>query len=161
MVSFHNSWFYSWGYIAFIYKYVGVIYFGIAIEKSLAMLLTNDKLHYIILYFGGMFFSSLIPYFKNKNNPQYMALGASGAISSIVFAFILLYPTEKLIIFPIPIGIPAWIFGVFYLIFSYYQSRKSKDNIAHDVHFYGSLFGILYLIIVKPSLLMHFINSIF
>lgn len=80
---------------------------------------------------------------------------------SIVFAFILLYPTEKLIIFPIPIGIPAWIFGVFYLIFSYYQSRKSKDNIAHDVHFYGSLFGILYLIIVKPSLLMHFINSIF
>lgn len=135
--------------------------FGIAIENSLSMIFVNDKLHFVILYFGGMIFSSLIPYFKNKNNPQYMALGASGAISAIVFAFILLYPTEKLIIFPIPIGIPAWVFGIFYLIFSYYQSKRSKDNIAHDVHFYGSLFGILYLTLVKPAIFLHFINAIF
>ncbi|HOB27823.1 MAG TPA: rhomboid family intramembrane serine protease, partial [Bacteroidales bacterium] len=65
------------------------------------------------------------------------------------------------IIFPIPIGIPAWVFGIFYLIFSYYQSKRSKDNIAHDVHLYGSLFGILYLTLVKPAIFLHFINAIF
>lgn len=97
----NNEWFrfitagFIHGGILHLFINMWVLYiFGIAIEKSLAMLLTNDKLHYIILYFGGMFFSSLIPYFKNKNNPQYMALGASGAIFYCICFYIIISHRE-------------------------------------------------------------------
>ena len=101
--------------------------------------------------------ASIPSLFKHKNNHYYNSVGASGAVSAIVFTFILLNPTGDLGIIFIPVRIPAYIFGLLYLAYSYFMSRRDKDNIAHDAHFIGSVFGLLFPIILSPGLFNRFI----
>ncbi|HOV12612.1 MAG TPA: rhomboid family intramembrane serine protease, partial [Bacteroidales bacterium] len=95
-----------------------------------------------------------------KNNPYYNAVGASGATSAVLFASILFYPIGKIMIFPIPIGIPAFIFGLLYLIYSAYMSKRGGDNIGHDAHFWGAVFGVLFTIAIKPAVALYFIDQV-
>jgi len=136
--------------------------FGTVVEDSLKYLYDSEgKLYYILLYFGGLIFSSMYSYGRQLNNPQYSALGASGAISGITFAYILLYPMSPLMIFPIPIEIPAFVFGILYLIYSWYMSRKGKDNIGHDAHFFGAVYGVVFMIILDYRFATMFISNFF
>lgn len=115
---------------------------------------------YILLYIGGLLLSATPSYGKHKNNAWYTAVGASGAVSAIVFASILISPLSGIRFIFIPFDIPAFIFGILYLGYSAYMSRKGHDNIGHDAHFYGALYGLLYTILIKPALLTGFINQI-
>jgi membrane associated rhomboid family serine protease len=104
---------------------------------------------------------SVVPaYGKNKENIHYNAVGASGAVSAIVFTSILFQPLSKIYFFFIPIGIPAIIFGILYLWYSWYMSKKNIDNIGHDAHFWGAIFGIVFTIAIKPSIILYFFNQI-
>jgi len=115
---------------------------------------------YLILYAGALVASSLISYAKHKKNPGYMALGASGAVSAVLFSFILMYPQEELtLMFLIPIK--AYILGGLYLLYSHYMSKQNMDNIGHDAHFYGAIFGILITIIYRNDFLFEFLDKIF
>lgn len=105
------------------------------------------KAFYVILYVGALVASLLPTYFKNRDNYYYRSLGASGAVSAIVFAGILLYPLGKITMFPIPFPLPAFIFGVLYLGVSAYLSRRGSDNINHSAHFWGAIFGIAFVIV--------------
>ncbi len=116
--------------------------------------------YFIILYVGAILISSLPSYGKYKDNPYYNAVGASGATSAVLFASILFYPIGKIMIFPIPIGIPAFIFGILYLIYSAYMSKRGGDNIGHDAHFWGAVFGVLFTIAIKPAVALYFIDQI-
>jgi membrane associated rhomboid family serine protease len=118
-------------------------------------------LYYGLLYVGGVIFSTLFDYRKHKDNPYYNAVGASGAVSAVVFASILLYPGGSIFIFPIPFSLPSWIFGILYLIYSAYMGRKSKDNIGHNAHFWGAIFGIIFTAIVLPQSIGNFFAAIF
>lgn len=118
-------------------------------------------LYYVLLYLGGMIFSSFSSYIKYYNKPNYNAIGASGAVSAVVFAFILIYPTQKIGIFFIPPFIPGWIFGLLYLAYSHWMSKKQMDNIGHEAHFWGAVFGLLFTLFLKPSLWQEFINQVF
>ncbi|MDP4282506.1 MAG: rhomboid family intramembrane serine protease [Bacteroidota bacterium] len=113
-------------------------------------------LYFLLLYVGGLLLSIIPAFGKHKNDVFYNAIGASGAISGIIFASILLYPTGKIMFFFIPIGIPAPVFGILYLIYEGYMSKHGKDNIGHDAHLWGALFGLIYTIILKPSLVTLF-----
>ncbi|MDB5228879.1 MAG: protease [Bacteroidota bacterium] len=116
---------------------------------------------YITLYFSALIMSSTFSYYKHKNNPDYNALGASGAVSAIMFASIILYPTQKLIIFPLPIPLPSYILGPLYLLYSYYMGRQNIDNIGHDAHFFGALWGVLFVVLLWHPALKNFIAQIF
>lgn len=116
--------------------------------------------YFIILYVGAILISSLPSYGKYKDNPYYNAVGASGATSAVLFASILFYPIGKIMIFPIPIGIPAFIFGILYLIYSAYMSKRGGDNIGHDAHFWGAVYGVLFTIAIKPAVALFFIDQI-
>lgn len=116
--------------------------------------------HFGILYFFGGIFASLFPYVRNHENANYTSLGASGAVSAIVFAAILWNPTMKLALIFLPIPIPAYIFGPLYLAFEYFALRKGKGNIAHDAHIGGALFGILYVLLIEPTKGSEFIQLI-
>ncbi|MCW3085229.1 MAG: rhomboid family intrarane serine protease [Bacteroidetes bacterium] len=122
----------------------------------------KGPLFYVLLYVGGLAMSSLYSYEKNKDNIYYNALGASGAVSAVMFSFIVLAPTAKLslLILPIPGGIPAYIFGVLILGVEHYLSRRGNTGIAHDAHFWGSVFGVLFTIALKPGLAIDFIHKI-
>lgn len=118
-------------------------------------------IHFSLLYILGGVFASLIPFIRNHENAHYNSLGASGAVSAIVFAAILCNPTMKLALLFLPIPIPAYIFGPLYLAFEYFALRRGKGNIAHDAHLGGALFGILYVLFVNPQKGIEFIQLIF
>jgi membrane associated rhomboid family serine protease len=106
----------------------------------------------LIIYFGSLIGGNALSLFVNKNHYNYRALGASGAVSGIVFASILVDPTMKLYLFFIPIGIPAWIFGIAYILYSIYGMRAQNDNIGHEAHMGGAIVGILLGIALLPQL---------
>jgi membrane associated rhomboid family serine protease len=104
--------------------------------------------------------SSMYSYEKNKNNVYYNALGASGAVSAVVFASIILAPTQKLMLLILPIPIPAYLFGALFLGVEYYLGKRGQSNIGHDAHFWGAVYGVIFTIILKPSLATDFIQQI-
>jgi membrane associated rhomboid family serine protease len=113
-----------------------------------------------ILYLGSMIMGSMFSYYKNQNNPNYMALGASGAVSGILFSAILFDPWAELrIYFAIPI--PAIVFGVLYVWYSARMSKQGTDNIGHDAHLYGGLAGLVLTILFNPiSVLSNFFERL-
>lgn len=108
---------------------------------------------YAVLYGISIITSSLPSLIKHKNNSSYYTLGASGAVSAVVFAFILLHPFAKLGLFMLPISIPAILFGALYVGFSIYAQRRSMDNLNHDAHIAGALTGIAFVFLLKPQVL--------
>jgi membrane associated rhomboid family serine protease len=115
---------------------------------------------FILLYVGALVMSSLYSYEKNKDNIYYNALGASGAVSAVVFAFIVLNPTAQLGFLFIPVPIPAYLFGLILLGIEHYLSKRGNTGIAHDAHFWGSIFGAVFTLALKPSLAIDFIHKI-
>lgn len=109
------------------------------------------EIHFVLLYFLGGIFATFIPLYRNQNNSNYISVGASGAVSAIVFATILWNPTMEVGFLFLPFPIPAYIFGPLYLAFEYWAFKKSKSNIAHDAHLGGALFGILYVLVINSE----------
>ena len=106
---------------------------------------------FLILYAVGLVGSHSCTYFKHKDKPEYASLGASGAISAVLFAYIVYFPTTTLMIIPIPIPIPAALFAVGYVAYSYWASAKSKGRINHDAQFCGALSGIGFVAVTDPG----------
>jgi len=128
--------------------------FGRVVETYYGFYFGNKAiLYYLLLYIGSTAISTLPSYGKHKDDYTYTAVGASGAVSAVVFASIIFDPLSKIYLFLIPIGIPAIIFGVLYLAYSWYMGKKNIDNVGHDVHFWGAIFGFVFTIVLKPSLL--------
>lgn len=106
---------------------------------------------FIVLYTGAIYASSISEYYKNRNNSHYSSLGASGAVNALIFCYIVCAPMSTLGFFFIPM--PAWVFGIAYLAISYYLSRRntgndSVDRIGHEAHFWGAIFGIVFIVIL-------------
>jgi membrane associated rhomboid family serine protease len=121
--------------------------------------LTTGLILYVLVYLLTVACASIPTLLKRKNQEQYMAVGASGGVSGIVFIFILLYPWEPLYLYAI-IPIPGIIAGVLYLWYSSYASKNVRDRIDHDAHFYGALFGVLFTVLLKPSLISYFFEKL-
>jgi membrane associated rhomboid family serine protease len=105
---------------------------------------------FLALYFCGLLVSGLASCLKHRNDPNYATLGASGAISAVLFAAIVYFPSSRLVIFPIPIPLPAPLFAVGYLAVSYYLSRNSRAPINHDAHIAGALTGLAFVSATDP-----------
>ena len=108
---------------------------------------------FLIIYMVSLLAGSLLALFFHKNEPFYSAVGASGAVTGILYAAILLQPDMSLIIFPIPLPIPAYILGIGYLLYSIYGMKKRLGNIGHTAHFGGAVGGYLITLLFKPDLL--------
>ncbi len=121
---------------------------------------TKSYIYFFLLYIGGIIFSILFDFYKNKDNVYYNAVGASGAVSAIVFSSIILYPGGSIYLFFIPIPIPSAIFGILYLVYSAYMGKRAKDNVGHNAHFWGAIFGVIFTIILKPKLFLIFLEQI-
>ncbi|MBC6991754.1 rhomboid family intramembrane serine protease [Hymenobacter jejuensis] len=117
-------------------------------------------LRFLLLYLGGIIISDIPTYFKHRNDPDYRSLGASGGVAAIIFAGVLFQPTAGIIMFPLPIPIPGFIWGLLYLAYSYYQGRRMGDHINHDAHFYGALYGLLLTLALIPQVGPYFVDKI-
>ncbi len=108
-------------------------------------------LYFVLLYVGGILFSTLYDYAKFRENIYYNAVGASGAVSAVVFSSIILYPAGKIAFIFIPIPIPSWIFGILYLVYSAYMGNRGTDNIGHHAHFWGAVYGIVFTFLINSE----------
>ena len=111
-----------------------------------------DNLKLLVVYFSSLLVGSLFSLFFHKNEYHYSAVGASGAVSGILFSAILFQPTMKLYLMFIPIPIPAYIFGIGYLLYSIYGMKKRVSNIGHDAHFGGAVGGYVFTLMLAPYL---------
>ena len=139
--------------------------FGEWLERNFSILHSGGVLslppifYYLLLYFSSLVVSSLITFKKHKEDEYYNSVGASGAVSAVLFACIFFDPWQKLsLYFFIPV--PGIIFGVLYLWYSQYMSKRNSDNTNHDAHFLGALFGFTFPILLDPSLFYAFLNQL-
>lgn len=140
--------------------------FGYIIEDNYYVYLFGEKMakvYYILLFTGGIYASSVTEYFRNRNNPSYSSLGASGAIEAIIFSYIIITPFQTLYFIVIPM--PAWLLGILFLAGSFYLSKRKRthpniDNIGHEAHFWGAIFGIVFTLVLKPELALNFVKAI-
>lgn len=102
------------------------------------------------LYAIGLVVSDVGTYFKHRTDPQYASLGASGAISAVLFAYIVYFPAQTLFILPIPVPIPAPLFAVGYVAYSWYSARNPRGRINHDAHLGGALAGLAFVLLTDP-----------
>lgn len=128
-----------------------LFFFGLVLERTIG------QGHFLALYFSGLIVSSLPSLYKHKDDPEFATVGASGAVESVLFGFILLFPLDPIYIMFIPFGIPAIIFGALFLAYSVYAS-KGEGRINHEAHIAGALWGFLYLIIFVPNTIDHFLS---
>lgn len=135
--------------------------FGEAVEMYYQFLFGElaGRILYFFLFIATIIFADVPTLLKHKDNIHYSAVGASGAVSGIIFVSILFDPWQLLYLYGI-LPIPGIVAGVLYLIYSSWASKNSQDNIDHDAHFYGALFGMLFTILLKPSLFLHFIQAL-
>jgi membrane associated rhomboid family serine protease len=122
---------------------------------------TVHNYNFLVIYFGSMILGDLSTIIKKKNDPGYYSLGASGAISGIIFSTILFYPKSKMSIMFFPMPIPSPVFGLLFLVYSYFGSKYSRDLINHEAHYWGALAGIIITILLFPNIIPYFIEQVF
>jgi membrane associated rhomboid family serine protease len=142
---------------------------GLSLEEEIFPYIFQDekiaKVYYLVLFTGGIYAASITEYFRNKNNESYSSLGASGAISSVMFCWIIVAPKGKLGLFFLP-PMSGWIIGLLLLGVSFWLIRRKKtsdynDNISHESHFWGAIFGLVFILITKPTAYIVFFREIF
>ncbi len=114
----------------------------------------------VVFYLVAIVVSDIPTLMKHKDNPSYNSLGASGGVSGIIFATILIFPLTSIYLFFIPIPIPGFIFALIYLGYSYYAARQGSSGINHDAHLYGGLFGIIFMAIAYPPAIPGFVEQV-
>lgn len=144
-----------------IFNMFSFYFFGTAIERIFTLLFGQSMgiVYYLLLYIGAIIVSDMPTYFKQKSNRHYNSLGASGGVSAVVFAFILFQPMADICIY-FALCLPGFIMGFLFTGFSYYQAKKGKDNINHEAHLYGALFGVVVCLILYPSVLHEFVSQV-
>jgi membrane associated rhomboid family serine protease len=127
-------------------------FFGPTLEQTIG------TASFVALYFSALVVSSLPTLMQERNNPHYASLGASGAIEAVLFGYIIMYPLNNIYIIFIPVGIPAILFGGLFLAYSYYESRRQRDNVNHTAHIAGAVYGALYTLLFVPDAWARFIS---
>jgi|TARA_B110000879_G_C11181215_1_gene518484 membrane associated rhomboid family serine protease len=115
--------------------------------------------YYLFLFLGSVLIAGIPSYIKHKDNSSYAAIGASGGVSGVLFANILLQPFNNLYLFG-AVPIPGIVFGIAYLVYSNYMGKKGTDNIGHDAHIWGAIGGMAILVLIKPAVFTSFIQQI-
>lgn len=140
-----------------IFNMFTLFFFGGQIE-TVMVALTGSYLTYPAFYLAALVVSILPSYLKNQKNPNYRSLGASGAVSAVLFAFILLSPWTKIFVLFIPA--PAILYAVFYVGYSIWMERRGGDNINHNAHLAGAAFGVIFMLAMRPEIFGHFLTEL-
>ena len=150
----------GWGHLVF--NMITLFCFGRIVEEyfSVAFGATSGPVLYVVLYVTALVVSTIGDLLQFRNDPYYSAVGASGAVSAILFASILFEPRMGIYIYLIPIPIPAYIFAPLYLIYCIVMARKNVDNIGHSAHFWGAVYGLVFPLLLRPDIFTHFLAQL-
>ncbi|QIL20455.1 rhomboid family intramembrane serine protease [Thermomonas sp. HDW16] len=132
--------------------------FGTAVERVFSEWIT--PIGYVLFYLSAIVIAILPTYLRHRHDANYRSLGASGGVSAVLFSFILFDPWSKLIIFPIPVPIPAFLFALLYVGYSIWMDRRGGDNVNHSAHLWGAAYGVLFTLVLEPRVFSHFTQSL-
>lgn len=139
-----------------LFNMITLYFFGSYIEQFYRQYL--DNMGFVLFYFGALIFSILPSYLKHKNDYQWASLGASGAVSAVLFAYILFQPWSRILVFFIPM--PAILFAVLYVVYSIWSSKQQGSHVNHSAHLWGALYGVVVTIIINPAVIAFFFQQI-
>jgi membrane associated rhomboid family serine protease len=139
-----------------LFNMITLYFFGGLIERFYAPYIGG--VGFALFYVAGLVVSSLPSYLNHRNDAGYRSLGASGAVSAVLFAFILLQPWATIYVFFLPV--PAIIYAVVYLGYTIYMDRRNTDRINHSAHLWGAVYGMLLTILIEPRVLGVFFQSL-
>ena len=150
----------GWGHLLF--NMLTLYFFGDVVEKyfQAAFGPGTGIILYLLLYVSAIAVSTIGDLVKYKDEPHYSAVGASGAVSAILFASILFEPKMGIYIYLIPIPVPGYIFAPLYLMYCWYMARRNADNIGHTAHFWGAVYGLVFPLLLRPDILQHFLHQL-
>jgi membrane associated rhomboid family serine protease len=125
----------------------------------------NGAVFYLLLYFISLIVCVIPDFTKYRNNPNYRSLGASGAVSAVVFTYIMFNPLQGIGLLFIPVFIPGFLFGILFLVISYFLGKKGGTSVNHSAHIWGAIFGVIFILVVTElfsdyPLLNNFIASV-
>ena len=152
-----------------IFNMFGLYVFGQTLEyffvTSETFGIALGEIMYMLFYTTAIYAAVMPEQIKLKNDRTYSSLGASGAVNSIIFGYIIVNPKAQIGLFLIPFPLDAWIFGIVYLLISYFLAKRKSNNsmlgrINHAAHFWGALYGVIFMACVKPSLIPLFFERI-
>lgn len=133
------------GWAHLIFNVISLWAFGGVLESTLG------PVPFLLIYLAGLVGGELLSLYVHRNNGSYSSVGASGAIGGVIFASIALFPGMTIGFFLLPIGIPAWIYGFLYVLYSIYGIRPKGDNVGHEAHLGGSLAGMFLSLMFQPE----------
>ena len=134
----------DWSHLLF--NMITLYFFGRLIERVMAELV--GPLGFVLFYLSAIVIAILPTYLRHRHDPTYRSLGASGAVSAVLFAFILLQPWSLIFVFFLPM--PAILYAVMYIGYSIYMDKRGGDNINHSAHISGAIYGVLFMLLMEP-----------
>lgn len=135
-------------------------FFGHVVEQRFGQLFGHmGTVLYVLFYLSAIVISDLPIAWKKRDQIHYNSLGASGGVSAMVFASILYFPINDLCLYGF-LCLPGFIFGILYVIYSYFSSKNARDHVNHDAHLFGALYGLVFAIVVYPHSLPEFLNQV-
>ena len=141
-----------------LFNMITLFFFGRDVERVFA-----DRISlvgYLLFYLSAIVVAILPTYMRHRHDARYRSLGASGAVSAVLFAYILMAPWSGIYIFFIPIPVPAILYAVLYVGYSIWMDRRGTDNVNHSAHLWGAAYGVMFTLIMDPGILQHFMNEL-
>jgi membrane associated rhomboid family serine protease len=158
---FISSGFVHNGYVHLLFNMITMYFFAPMLEYLFfrgEFGMVQGYVYFFLLYIGGIVVSDIPTFLKHKNTIHYQSLGASGGVASVIFSMIFYRPLEKVVVYFVPM--PGFILGTVYIIYSYFYSKGSNDNINHSAHLYGALYGIIFSAVIRPTAILEFFEQL-
>ena len=144
----------DWQHLLF--NMITLYFFGRAVEGVFTDLI--GAVGFLLFYLSAILVAILPTYLRHRHDPRYRSLGASGAVSAVLFAYILLAPWSLIFVFFLPV--PAIVYAVFYVGYSIWMDRQGRDNVNHSAHLWGAGYGLLFTVIMEPRVIPFFLQQL-
>jgi len=145
-------------FLHLLFNMITLFFFGRALEVYFAGDLGLQSYWYPILYISAVVVANIPSYIKRRDDYNYRSLGASGGVCAILFAFILIHPWDRILLYGIPM--PSIIYAALFMVYTIYMAKKGGDNVNHDAHLWGAVYGIVFTAIIRPGVISTFINEL-
>lgn len=147
------------GWMHLLFNMITLWSFGTPVERVFSGMIT--PVGYVLFYLSAIVVAVLPTFIRHRRDAHYASLGASGGVCAVVFAYVLFDPWSKLIIFPIPIPMPAILFAVLFVVYSIWMDRQGGGKKNHSAHLWGAAYGVLFTVLLYPQVLDNFTPALF